>query len=409
MKNYLPLLFVCLFFACDDGDETKETSTPYFKVEVDPSYLTGATEDWIVIHNNTGTVLDYRAFESGDQMEFIGNVAPTEISVTLIRYQKIDGQSNYKIDSYLAIDPQTRWLLKDQPVPNLGSSLGQINVSIQKPGLDDTDLPKVTNRFSISAERFVSDNQVDFSSPVLSESKKFLLAARDSYGLPRFKFFETNGSMQQNIGVNELTYADQTIDIAFPETPDYYVLTKGYEPGQNLREEEGYVTNHHINFDAASSSQCTLGYLDVFENYYHFVSLHYNDYQLGYEALGARPIGNMVINNDIDATIDNKSFFVFGLSGNGFDWYSARWEISAFLGSVPQLCTWTVKAERGVTRSVYNMPAELLARFPILKQQPLTFQDVTVYRGTKPFEFYIGEEFQGLQRTPYEWHFKVMH
>lgn len=129
----------------DKGEEDTEPTTPqepifetYFSLSVDESKDTSITDDWILIHDFNGNVLDFKSFETGDQFEFedLNTNLTDQINISFFSFistaNSVLPYDQYTINTFNKIEKGSTWVYKEIEFPDYYStSTGDFSVDIE--------------------------------------------------------------------------------------------------------------------------------------------------------------------------------------------------------------------------------------------------------------------------------------
>lgn len=112
LVKVLILFTLCLSFEGCNDEVTPLTNI--FQIYVDPSFVTSSSDDLLMIHDEAGRVVQYRAFEANDTITFSTpkEVSPT-LTITFFR-RSVEGLNTYyNLTSYAEVNRGEIWILKN--------------------------------------------------------------------------------------------------------------------------------------------------------------------------------------------------------------------------------------------------------------------------------------------------------
>lgn len=419
----IPFLFFCLVLisSCSKGDSPTEkepvgqTPEPEPEPEPDPepppyftftSYWT--TEDtsemdnWIIIHDSEGNLLDYKPYEGGDMVEFRAeDEEPTgKITVTILQnepytyYFDVDGSSQTcegtetSATTYPNIAIGSHWekgryipsSVQPSPTPNnLGEfTLTLANVPGEYPILNNSgwnlDNDNAGNITTIKYIEFGHNNQATYDGGFTTvsteqvknwENSTYMMSVlHEDEGL-KYLFFQ-NPEVGHDL---TLDYADfQSFDSysylpAIPSNDDYTVALRAFENENSFKTDVGYFCIY-IN-DVNNGMQIPFGYLDRFTHYRSDVRIVRDNTEYKYTLFGPKPdISSYPEKPSVSYTLEQINGFDLVTDLNyirRIDNWATPWPTS---GEFCHSTRWSVVSNPQNYPVINEFPEELLTKYP---------------------------------------------
>ena len=287
-----PTIFLFCFFALIScKEETTEPLEEMFVLRVPADYPTNNTDNWVMLHDLNGSLLDHKSFESGDTMvfQFTNSEITDQFIVTLFEYLQENGFTYYNLNSYSAIAQKQEWELTTSQKPT--STIN--NTIIGNFTLTVTDASQIfTKSLTARSGRWSSWPIQNVATQNIYEGdSSFLLSVETDLGNPRYKFLENvtdQGSYEVSF-INEMSEFDKKIDVTFPPTKDILLIITGYEKDQPMNG-FGYELYNNLLFpNTVTRSSISLGFLNRFDRYSTSLKVGYSGLEYIYSKKGSIP------------------------------------------------------------------------------------------------------------------------
>jgi len=392
------LMVVILFVGCENGenDNTGPVHLLTLSVEDYPVYLYGSLENWVIIYDEQGGLIDARKFERGTEVVIDTDkpLSGSTIGVTLLRYFN-DSVQQWRINSYLQVAVGSKFTMRNEPstpMPNGGASIGTFDIHVT--GSDETDEFMMTNKFGesyLNGEWYTG--YLAATCPISQNAHKTMVMLADkSAGDIRYKFFEdVKAGDVFNLSYTDMFTFDKVYNLKFPSCSDVFVYVTGKE--QDQKDGSGYTTNYH--FSADTHSQIPVGYLNGLSNYYTFFQLRYANHTLTHANRGSVPTGEIQWPSPSDYSLSKKAVNDFeSRAVKPFTYRKSSWFYHTPAENAQKLIFWDVfgTTEKHVFA---ELPAEIVAKYPDLSFENLTHRSPTFVSGTNPYTHFLETEFDG--------------
>lgn len=409
-------LMVLITSGCTKKDVAEPPASKAARIlslHIDGSYSTSQTDNWVLVHDVNGKLIDYKPFESGDvlNIETTKDIAENKVHVTFFQFSIINGYHAYDVNSYLYNDLGQEWTLKPNPrLPTPNSiAIGQFKVN-------------VANVPAGSAYQFSNKNKILFGSGtwfagsnVLSESYQLFDDGRDCFfymsnnqGEIRYQFLKNiNNNDVLNLDFSTMNQFDSVVRVTFPPTKkDRILYWVNSADTSKADKTSGFLTDCNLsntyNSDNSPISELRLGYLDTFSIYNTAVNVAYDSINYGYEKFGTRP-ESITFPLAAKFTLNDRSVTDFNfVSSQEIQMRKSYWLYIDHTSSQPSSINWLVYAPSQRFQKLKDLPAEFAAKYPTFSldkpqhysssfiTQGNSYTNIinTTFKGEKPNTFY---------------------
>jgi hypothetical protein len=370
MKKSL-YFFTFLIYGCNSSNEPSLTSRNIFSLQVESNYSGG--ENWVILHDINGEIIDYRAFKNSDKLVFENDkaIAEDKINVTILKYQESSGSISHIVESFLAVDAGITWTLKAPAT--LPTSLPQIGeASIEISNVSDFYMYAFTNKIGStgSSEWSGGTGILKVNPPLFAGASNYLVSIDPGVANPKYKYFENlldNDLIK--LSLNDFQEYDSYLDVSFPPTKDVIVYVQGFEsdrPTYFL----GYLLYQGLSPYKADKTSLKIGYLNRFDRYLSTVTVNYLNSRYYYTKSGTKP-ASISLPFSLTVNLTNTTFKNYSYSVNGeFIYRSSSYESRDLTSTPYKFVSWVVHAESG-KKIVGDLPAELRVKFPAIQTDKL--------------------------------------
>lgn len=391
----LSVLFLSFILLSSCHNNESPVSKKYFEIDIDPSYATDQTDNWIMLHDQNGVLLDARQYESGDNLTFetAQQILNNKIAVTQLVISS--NPSNFSFQTFLCEDTQATWTLRGQNIDN-GSIVGSLDVSVTDPQIGSAYDSYMSTRFnSNSLPDFSDPNTLIFpSATITATNNNFFICIYDKNNVPKYKFLQNAMPGQFTYSLNDFNSFDNILTVNLPSTTYYNrLLVLGYENYVDLKNSQGYTVDFSESDIAnyATHGTFNIGFLNRFYKYKTFISSYnYTDnYTLQYESVGAEPTSiTLPASSSFNATVKDKSFTTYAVSSVDYTWRSTSWGYYGNFNGVDTNISWEVIASADYFKNPGEIPKAILNQYPFLKQD-LLYISSTFYKINKPWSYVL--------------------
>lgn len=407
-------------------EEPKEPELEeYFTFNVDETIDTSYREDWIIIHDSIGNILDYREFEAGNTLIFetLETESPEKFNVTLFYNNSrsigieatVSCEGYYNIATvYPEIKKGSNWTyarhnyrLSNGEPPN---SLGEFSLTLNGiPGQNSVINGNLGNPANgpgnLSTVRFPEFGNGGFQSYSNGtttiqrnginnfEDTSYFMAILDENLQLKYNFFE-NPEIGTNITLNyeEFDFFDNYGYLPILPTNDLYSITVvGFENEQSLRSDTGYFILELSNMDVGNG-QIPLGYLDRFKYYKTFFYINFGTYLYNFSRIG--PKTDIIIPPKPNVSLIKEQINSFDLATD-MDYVrkTSSWSSKASLEDC-SYTSYSVHSNIENFPKIGDMPEEILQKYPSLKNpNELPYSSSRFYVQSEKYSEFIDREF----------------
>lgn len=372
--------FVFIFISCSsDEDIIKE---PPIVVEQEELYFTLNTNDfedierenWIIIHNSEGLLLDYRSFGRSQILEFkeLRQIVKNKITITFLYYGESGNNRHHRIRTYTDIDHGAIWrLFPEDQYQDVG--IGKFKLSVNHP-------PSI-KQVSCGHLNYIFNRPVTnkFSSAIndikLFELNNYVVSILDNNDGWKYKFIE-NVQNEEDVflNYNEFQDFDKHLEIALPQNVNgsVYYIVKSREESLNMN---GYylMNGNSLNNDYYPEI-LKLGYLNKFDKYTTYFSFHADKYSYTFRQDGDIP-NEINIPGVPSFSLKTENVYNFELETD-IDYkykidYWGCWNITE--NNVYSFSNWNVHSVKNSTSIIGDIPEEIIQKYPNINLNNLSF------------------------------------
>lgn len=385
------LLSFVMFFSCSNSDnapeepegmdepnpkpEIEESVEPkmetYFTINIQPSYFTEASDNYVMIHDSEGNLLDYRAYETGDILEFdkldtelatIESLIITDVAINLTEsleqyfFKTITETEKGSIwyNKIILLDPPNR-----PPPENPGSFDVVINNASQIKNYNIR-----SSKYNGAYVKIAPENVtiLEHERVPLQKSHEFLFSVVEKDGSSKYKYFNTPSEVGTLVfDYNDFLEPDNVLKTDLPEYKELFAFTTGYKT--NSIYDFGY--NFKLENDLGGSLQSTLPYLENFEFYRTNFSLVMDKLAYSYYLENEEIPDAINIIDNPELQVQNNSVLDFKFSANiDFIRHFSYWRFPRALGQSEAIdIQWRLYSSNK-NLFIKELPEELLAQYP---------------------------------------------
>lgn len=416
MKNLFPLLLGILFicYGCskdesqppnpnptegegpttENPDEQEPEMVTYFTFEALTN--TGETDDWIIIHDENGVLVDFRPFEFGDIFEFQVSEEepqPDNFTITLFNYKNsVEGEMLHTIKSYPNISAESNWRHTPNAKANndvqRGSTIGSVSITV-----NDAISPKY-QFFSDRGGFIQSDYGPDFEGVTQNIFNENISIYQEE--MLFYSFYDSNNDVKyysiENISDGEeiiLNYSDfqsydSYLEVNLPQdgaSHNLLAVVNVFEENQNISVSNGIHFYFIIDIvDSGYTDPLKLGYLDAYSKYHSVLSLNNDSYAYSLVKFGDKP-NEISIPNDATINVLDESISNYQFETNlDFQIQDVSWEVTEGERYVDLIQTnWNIISAPGNSGTFGEIPEEIQATYPNLKIEDLNLTATTLH------------------------------
>jgi hypothetical protein len=374
------VLAIC-FLGCDEN-EKMVAPVEVLAISVDNSVITEFTEDWIIIYDDLGNVIEHKSVEGGDDIvvEMIESTPGMTLGVTFMRHFSQDDYHFYSLDTYLNIEKGETLKIAEFRTGVSGEFGGVFQVFVN--GFTSLDQYALSNKFGFSCSSGAYSNAIDLTCQMFDPDNKYILQLSDNTGDLRYTVLESvkaNDSYQ--VSFDDMQPFDKTIDFVFPQSSDVVLRVMGREAGESLLD-NGY--DLHSPGGSNARTQIKAGYLNSLTNYSTQLTVGYADFEYVYMNQGSIPQPNIKWPSKAGFNLSSKLIHNFSANvSSPFNWRVSSWEHQK-LSSPTARVLWRIFSN-SESHKLSELPAEILSKHPVLAFENLNHSSTTFYTESEPY------------------------
>jgi len=388
-KIFALLFFMALIaFGCKDDSEVQNLQPiTIFTFHAADNFESSASENWVIIHNSEGELIDYKSFESGETLTFetTKKITDNKLTITLLNLYLANGTTHvYDLKSYHAIDVGDEWTIHNPFTYSDTSNItGSFSFSLTG---DNLQYVSLTDQHGNSFTGSGGGNSYTGNAEIHDNGGNYLLTAVDS-GLPRYKFIETPQDQEHvDLDFQNLNDFDHIVDFSFPDCDNIFLMVEGRREEQEYSE-PSYLTAYVF---GRSGSSIKAGYIDLLSKYKTYLSLPYGEKIYTYFNQGSIPTAvSFPFNADFNITNKTISKFTY-TTNNSLAYRTTSWTLRD--GS--NVIDWSVIAPGGDYK-IGAMPDELTNLYPFLGSENLNYISTDFVTSGQSYDELIEHTYKG--------------
>ena len=382
MKTLAILLGICMIiFACKDDEPGVEV----FTVEIIDGYLPQPADNWIIVSNSSGELLDYQLLQPGIfTLQAVELPSDNLLNISLLNRGTSNPNINFfSMTTYTGIPAGETWVLAPLPEIDSDPNPGEANVQI-------TNLPPIETlnvTFSklwegrFNTQGTVIDNgttsEGSFVLPLSEAQTDILISVNPQYldeSIPpdfESKYYwlsDLTDGQQINLEFpTDFFSYDQQFEIEVPDANTQVLLdVYGFEDLDAT-----YGTGFVFTSSLAIYPINKIGafFNDGFNHYETVMTVNNNNGSYTYKKVGDPPAPEDLNARSLDFQIQNSSFNSFAFSASPeFQIVESGWVNQVDNNGVLNTLSWTVFSERSMVNYpvLVNFPEELVQDNPAL-------------------------------------------
>lgn len=378
-KKLLVFSIAMFLISCASDDSIPELYFTY-KANTD----TSESDNWIIIHNENGELLDYNKYEENDFIKFetLNPLLTDKISVTLFSYSQTNSDTFHGIKTTTGVDKGTVW--DDKPrLINEGkrnTSIGDFNFTLNNfPSIELLNISNENGEIGGGLSGTGSNGLWTYSASnyTLYEKNDYLFTIAEPILDAKYYFLEDiQDGDDISIDYSEFKLFDSYLNIDIPSNTTYLLVLLGFEDYQDYSISEGYVLNQIFPFDRNDLNQNLLqiGYLDRFTKYRTQFRVNFDNYTYNYLKNGSKP-NEIIVPKDPTFNINDNSLQNFKFSTDvNFVKYVGKWSYSTGIRNTDWIVsTWEVESQTNLDHKIGELPKEIIMSYPKLKINSLEY------------------------------------
>lgn len=386
----------------DAQPDPKEPETEvYFTLNVLGPRDFGATDEWIIIHDQNGKLLDFKQYTVGDVLKFEANTdsLTEKIAITELKYI-FNADSGSKFHS-LVTTPQvlkgSEWSFgSDQEstfVPPVETGAFQLSVT-NIPGMLKLNVSTKRSRLYTSPYAFPPHNLENFSMnfKTYEGEDDYIISILDASNNIKYYDFGNPDMSDISVDYSQFKSFDHYINVNLPPHNDYYLNVAAFEDDDPFWNFGGYWLHDILGpLDTEiSTTPLVFGYLDSFTRYRTTFVLQMEGYDYNIAQYGER-LEELTIPDKPSLSIIDPSRNTFKFEVD-IDYISANhgWNHNEGSNETNDYTStgWGFFSEKGVDPIIGDLPDEILEKYPTMGIDKLEYSSTRLNLPIEQSEYF---------------------
>jgi hypothetical protein len=390
--------------SCDnESDPAEPQATPLLKLTVENSFPTKNVDNWVMVHDKNGVLIDAKKFETGQvvTIETEEQIPDDLISVTLLSFDSTNTLPQVPVDlrTYSHLLKGQQWTLKLASVPQSSGSPTSFSIGVS--GVNNRPLS-----YAVSSETGGKKRGYSFAAGLITsdvtyyekDEATFMVAMELEEGQPKYRFIENVVPNEYyEFPVSNLQNFDHTLDVSFPTTER--TICDLWTYNANTKYYGGFKLFETTDF--SPRSRLKLGYLDRFDKYRLFIFLWYSKGYYHYECLGNLP-KSIDFPFDVDFDLKNTSINEFSIAGNPeYDYLTSGYQINE-TGNPKVFVSWSISSPKPGVK-ILTFPKPLTDTYKFLNIDKFDHSGTTFFIGQSLlYDDFVSMSYKGMAEKEFE-------
>jgi len=392
--KYISVLLVLIFTNCDKIEETNQISPElelsneitYFTYKPNSYIETSESDNWLVIHNQNGELLDYQAYEKDDILVFTALdttlIATESLVITSLTLSQNNNSTINRLQTYTDIPIGMDWSFAthsdfefNSAMDNLKSDYNnkklEINSSKSKPySITVTNIPGVKKYNIYGEQRVVTANynpidsdEIILENIELTPNNNYLFYIGDNEGSQKYIFFEVDETTDELVlDYNDYQNFTSTLETQLPENSYLFSVSRGFE----TKSEFGNKFEMVVELDFSSPEMSRIGYIPGFDYYTTSFHLTMNSgYAYRYYEKSQLPLEKIRILEKPTFSVKNQTVYDFSFDTDiSFIRSGSNWKYEENFQDGSYVYTdWTVNTTNKKMHTVGKLPEEIIEKY----------------------------------------------
>jgi len=373
------LLSICILLTAIACNENEVPIEDIFQITVEDGAIeTVDAEDWIIIHNQDGNIIDYKKLETGSTHNFTARstIKNDQLSVTRLSYIKTNYDSktqlNYSFLTHQNIGFYENWTIKNRQLKSHSCPPTLLQARIKLAGVSSEIGQKIliTNKSGcLGVDDVLFSNGNYEGNLKFNENDNLLIRYNDQVGHLHYKFLKNlqNGTTYE-FDTNSFDLSTLVVSPDINLSIYFSGVVNGFEDNQVIDDSFGSITGYNLfSLWGSDLTNIRLSYISDLKKYYSRFNVSYIDKAVNFFKVG-NPISNLSKPTE-SVTIKNRLIDNFEFINTGsFVFYKSFFEYMD-LNTNPQIrIGWEIQNKETKKRTpVTNIPDEILNKHPALK------------------------------------------
>ncbi len=267
-------------------EEPKEPEDEvYFSYYSDPNDTYSQWNDnWVILHNQSGELLDYRQFAIGNSLEFKGSAEMLlnvqTLSVTILNHRLGEGGGHHHaMETRAGINKGTvwGWTMNEPTIPNPPlTDNAQIGITVNNvPNVHWFDLSSLPQNHLAGHPFYQETDVLEVGGVRLYEGISYVLSLRDGNQEIRYQLLELPNPFSNIVlDYGDFLEYDHVLEVAIPEYKGYTAHVSASNKSMNYINK---TTISHESSGGLARSIAKLGYINNFDTFQTNLVLQYDD------------------------------------------------------------------------------------------------------------------------------------
>lgn len=375
-------------------------------------------ENWIIIHDQDGNLMDFQQFEFRDKIVFekpkslLDNIEYFNMTLSHHRVSQ-DPSRGHSIITYTAINKGDEWdNIPDPEFYSENKETSQYNLSLDNiPGVDRYLLSALNyDEFGEYLNQNVS--KYDKTDITLNDYDDYLLSFTGLDKIQKYLFIETN-PLEPEILIDYGNFKnyDVIIETNLPQNSYLFYNTRCFEDSEFNR---GFSMSNYNSYDSPNISR--IGYIEGYENYITWFGISMSDYRYYYTKYGTKPTAINIPDKPV-LNVTNTSIKNFSYNTTfDYQWRRSNWNFNNYNDAErDQIINifWSVYAEANNTELIIGeMPPEILNKYPSLSIEKIDYYSTDLYYSSAEhinsgnYKYYIDDNPRYSNNVlPFQWEY----
>jgi hypothetical protein len=381
--HYILLVFVvgCSSNSSTNNSDDEEVITTELYFTFKDNSNTSYTDNWIILHNENGELLDYKEYEQYDYLTFEtdSHLLTNKILVSLFYREEFTGNVVNIIATTTDVNKGSIWDNHGLDIPEYSDTeTGNFNLVINNsPYLIGEILVSNNNLSNVSSSGSGSSigGVWTYLRPNISlyEENDYFISIRTENFDPKYAFL-TDVQDGDDISLDyehDFMFFDSYLPVNVPANSSYYDFgLKAFEEDQEYRVYDGYSVFELFGSDIINPTTLNVGYTDLFDKYITSFYVAFDDHlEYSYRRLGSKPSSGISIPENHTIDVINSTVENFEFSTNfSFETYSSTWFKKEGSSRNDDLLVnrWTITSPYNASHKAGDFPDELIQLYPDL-------------------------------------------
>ncbi len=363
----------------------KEEEVEQFELEVYFTYSTysGNADNWIIIHNKYGDLIDYKKIENGGPIEFMApkDSIPDEISITEMFYSKDTGNNqSHNLLTFTGIASGS--VLNNFYTYPQANEIGSFDLRVDNiPGLKMNTLSTQRGPFN-AGESTTEGNSINASLIMtnipLFENEDYLLSIYDEVGEHKYTLLEKpDANSNFTFDYSEFLDYDEYLEVNLPQNSFSLLFTYGYKEENPNYFYTGQAFSNYLDFN--SEGIIKAGYLDGCNKYRTDFSIRLDGFTYGFSKAGEK-VEEITIPTKPTFNLEESSIYDLRFTTNlNFIKKETRYSSNIQDENGANTDTiWIVHSEGTSFHKVGNLPAEIVTKYSDINLEKIELNSITL-------------------------------